>query len=67
MFNEFEVLLKGRAEPLRGTILSVRLIESRHCVVSSMGFRLIAETHRYKIKTASERMNNNVVIPHVEP
>ena len=33
------LLLKGRAEPMKGTTLSVRLIESRHCVVCSMGFR----------------------------
>ena len=34
-----ELLLKGRAEPMRGTRLSMRLIESRHCVVCSMGLR----------------------------
>ena len=33
-----QLLLKGRAEPLKGTRLSVRLIESRYCVVCSMAY-----------------------------
>ena len=35
------MLLKGRAEPMRGPRLSIRLIESRHCVVCSMGLRYL--------------------------
>ena len=38
--DSVQLLSKGRAEPMRGTRLSVRLIKSRHCVVCSMGSRL---------------------------
>ena len=39
-----QLLLKGRGGPMRGTRPTERLIESCHCVVSSMGLRCPDQT-----------------------
>ena len=45
-----QLLLKGRAKPMKGKRLSLRLIESMHCVVCGMGFtidRLVMFAHKH--------------------
>ena len=64
-----QLLLKGRAELMRVTRLSVRHIESRHCVVCSMGLwsvlRESSKQYRGVPRTGMHSTSSNIVPPPV--